>query len=278
MAQQTRELRTVGEDMTDFLRERWDRDHGEGAYDLMRAKWAEERAAGITDCDARRGDQLHMSPACLHKSPPDTRPYPGPDVRWTCDPCRAVQAQVWRAKMLADAWDSIPERYRSDEGLRFGPKSLEVLAEPVDATRNMLLSGPSGAGKTALASAYLTRWLVSVQASGDFKGHPGNARFVSAYRLARARAEHRLGGGEPPLVKLALGASTLILDDLGSEPDVRDSAVGEVLYERHCEGRRTIVTTGYDNPQDAAVRYGDGIARRIWQGSKILSLPKRGAP
>lgn len=268
---------TIGDSLADLFRANYDERFGTGAYDAMIADSAAKRAAGIVDCEARAGDQIYLSPACERQSPPGTAERGG-SRRWTCAPCLAVQAQAWRAKMLADAWDSIPERYRSDEGLRFGPKSLEVLAESVDATRNILLSGPSGAGKTALASAYLTRWLVSVQASGDFRGHPGNARFVSAYRLARARAEHRLGGGEPPLVKLALGASTLILDDLGSEPDVRDSAVGEVLYERHCEGRRTIVTTGYNNPQDAAVRYGDGIARRIWQGSKILSLPKRSAP
>ena len=183
--------------------------------------------------------------------------------------------QAFRAQMLAQSWDSIPERYRSDEGLRFGPKSTEVLAEPVGAARNILLSGVSGAGKTALACAYLTRWLRAAQETGDFTGEPGSARFVSAYRLARARSEYRLGGGEAPLVKAALGASTLVLDDLGSEPDVRDSAVGEVVYERHCEGRRTIITTGFLGPQDAAVRYGDGIARRIWQGSKTLALPKR---
>lgn len=259
----------------EFLARSYDERFGPGSWARLQAKQAADAEAGIVECDDRCGAR---SPAGTAFGPERLRP------RWRCGACENARAMAIREAHLADAWASIPERYLPTADTSFaGTVASTVMAEPRGATRNVVLCGPAGAGKTVLACGYLAKWLESFRETGAREGNPGGALFVSAYRLARARQEHRLGGGEAPLVNAALRASTLVLDDVGSEPEVRDSAVPEVLYERHGESRRTILTTwmraastGDDHTPTVAGRYGDGIARRIFQGALILNLSARG--
>ena len=131
----------------------------------------------------------------------------------------------------------------------------------------MVLLGDPGTGKTSLAVAAYRAVVTGAQDLSRIR----RMRFVSAYELAKARARHPLGKGEAPLVEDAFNASLLVIDDLGSEQNAQQSAVTEVIYERHAECRQTWITS-FLTPELAAVRYGAGIARRIFEGARIGRL------
>lgn len=123
----------------------------------------------------------------------------------------------------------------------------------------VLLTGGAGTGKTSLACAMM-RALVE---TGDPR-----VLFVGAYWLAKAREQYRLGQGEAPEVERAIEASVLVIDDVGIE-QARNTALSEVIYERHAAERRTIITTGFGF-KALAERYGDGIARRMSEGATVI--------
>lgn len=100
--------------------------------------------------------------------------------------------------------------------------------------------------------------------------------FVSAIDLGVARAHERLGR-EAPLVERAMGAPLLVLDDLGAEQLTALSAVGDVIHKRHAGMMPTIISTGFAE-QGIAARYGDGIARRVFEGAVVIRVgASRGA-
>jgi DNA replication protein DnaC len=86
-----------------------------------------------------------------------------------------------------------------------------------------------------------------------------------------ARAQHGLGQGEPTEVERALSAHLLVLDDLGSERNTATNAVPDVIFERAYAGRPTWVTT-WMTAEQVAQRYGDGIARRLWERDRMTVI------
>jgi hypothetical protein len=143
---------------------------------------------------------------------------------------------------------------------------------------SLALVGPTGAGKTSLGIA-LVRGVVDRAMRKDATprdvARAKKCFYVSAFDLARDRARYPLGEGETPLVRRSMFASVLLIDDLGNEPDSQLSAVSDVIYERHAQGRPTWVTTYLDEPACGA-KYGALVARRIFERSTILHLAKRG--
>ena len=127
-------------------------------------------------------------------------------------------------------------------------------------TRRVVLVGPAGHGKTSLLAA-MCRARAEVAAQRNC--------FVLACRLGLARAQHGLGEGEAALVHRAIHAPILMLDDLGNEKNTQQNAVPDVLFERHAEGRPTWLTTAMSR-EAMAERYGDGLARRVYEGAKII--------
>jgi DNA replication protein DnaC len=196
-----------------------------------------------------------------------------------CDDCGAAAN---RARQLAEWHDRLPPRFTW--GLA-EPKLAALVGAEVMAQARMLFgaervvfSGNAGCGKTSLAVAMLRELYESAvrpDAKPALVRRAHGAMFVSAYDLSKARARHPLGQGEAPLIDAAMRASTLVIDDLGSERDGFQSAVTEVLYERHAECRTTWVTTWLDEVK-ARERYGDGIARRLFEGARRIRLGKAG--
>jgi len=139
---------------------------------------------------------------------------------------------------------------------------LERARSAVGATR-VLLVGPSGSGKTSLAVAMLRCW---AEHNGE------QAMFVLATDLASARSRSRFGA-ESTEVSAALAAPLLVIDDLGTDKDIPTSAVTEVVFHRHAHSKPTWVTT-WTTHEQRVTRYGDGLARRVILGVRIIECGK----
>jgi hypothetical protein len=86
-----------------------------------------------------------------------------------------------------------------------------------------------------------------------------------------ARAQHGLGHGEPAEVERALLTGLLVLDDLGSERNSTTNAVPDVIFERAYSGLPTWVTT-WMTPEQVTLRYGDGVARRLYEADRVVVI------
>jgi hypothetical protein len=110
-----------------------------------------------------------------------------------------------------------------------------------------LLLGPSGVGKTSAA-----RW-VSVR-------YPGC--WVTARDLGAAERHHPLGEGWAPLIRMAITAAHLYLDDIGTEEPRDLGSIQHVIDQRYSLGRATFVTTGL-TPADLSGYLGAAYVRRL---------------
>jgi len=156
------------------------------------------------------------------------------------------------------------------EGYRWARVGSPLMAErikasgplPVVAPTGAVFVGPAGAGKTSYAVA----WLIKLRQSGV------RGTFVHSHTLARARQDSGFGH-TPVVVERSVKARLLLIDDLGNEPKIEASSVSEVIFDRHAESRPTWVTTAF-SPQQIADRYGDGIARRVFERAQVIRLGK----
>lgn len=215
-----------------------------------------------------------------------------------CSACAVAQRQEDRAALLGACLASVPALHRearldaatwarldrprvlelSPLGQIAGETPLTLSAARklpglVSTGRPVLLLGPAGSGKTTLACALLLdlhQAGLSLDAPGPVVGLAQRARFLLADTLARATDESGLGG-LPAAVEDALGASVLVLDELGAEPDSLRSHVGRVVHQRHGATCPTIATSGFPLPKLRA-RYGTGIERRLTEGAVVIAL------
>jgi DNA replication protein DnaC len=187
-----------------------------------------------------------------------------------CDEQQAAD-RVERER-LASIRRAAPERYRwarfDASELQARVKDPTAIAKARDAAEGKLdravLTGPAGRGKTTLAVA------MAVEIATRRNVVP---YFASAIELATARGKESLGH-EPELVECAMGADLCVIDDLGADKLTPQSAVVDVIHARHARMRPTIVTTGF-GVEEIAARYGDGIARRVFEGAVVIDV--RGA-
>lgn len=189
-----------------------------------------------------------------------------------CTDCRARQVgETRRRDFWLATFRSIPPRFQwatfrhDDLRSRVNPPYVVDVAEKLTETALcVVLVGPSGSGKTSLACALLRR-------IGHLRSVPG--QFVSSFRIAKARREHRLGDGDAPEIGEAMKAPLLLLDEVGAEYE-KNTAMQELIHERHNLALPTLYTTGFSFTE-IVDRYGDGIARRMFEDSTVLSLGER---
>lgn len=208
------------------------------------------------------------------------------DGRDTCDRCLDVQVNE---RAFKPTRDSIPKHFHWALDARFedlvariqAPQSHIKAAIDRPPSGGMLLIGPTGSGKTSLVVAMLDSWV-----RADLPARRGSL-FVEAGWLSRARARHKLGADEAPLVTEAMRCPLLVLDDLGSEREDRDGCITDVLWERTNEDRPIWITSGLaangnddrerltSFAESLSRRYDGGFARRVIQGTKHVFLGKR---
>lgn len=138
-----------------------------------------------------------------------------------------------------------------------------AIHEAANSTRLFVVFvGDRGSGKTSLATAV---YRADVEAAGGIGGC-----WVGAERLiVEALRESRLGS-VAPLMNRARQARTLLLDDLGQEPEHEDSRalIADLVLGRWRDQKFTIVTTGLDESRIMA-RYGSGIHRRLTERGRV---------
>ncbi len=192
-----------------------------------------------------------VAAGCLERNPPVPPKLPTPE--------QAAEALCRKLE--------IPESYRwahraSGHLLaRIAHPDPATLLQQVIAARQVVLVGPARAGKTSLAVAALRH--VGATAYG--------ARFCHAHRLGTARIQHGAGEGEATIVRRAIAAKLLLLDDVGNERQMATNAVPDVIFERHADDAPTWYTTAFEADAIAA-KYGDGIARRMFERALVVRL------
>lgn len=223
----------------------------------MAAKRAAEAEKHAAECTAAECEQCQRYLCRTCKTAMD---HPG-----RCAGCREESA---RAEWVRAATAEIPRGFAEARleaswlaGV-VGPKVLDAARQALGEVR-VVAVGPPGSGKTSLIAAMLVA-----------ANHRGSVCWVSAHQLAKARTLHPLGEGEAPMIAAALRAGVLVVDELGGEDQRYASAVAEVVYERHADDMPTWVTTGV-GPKEISDRYGGGIARRVFEDSKVFRLVGR---
>jgi DNA replication protein DnaC len=207
-------------------------------------------------------------------------------IALVCDACAAAdqarrdEARAARARAIAEAKPrrvleaflaTVPKLYAAaafdhpELAARVRPPEKLREAQMAAGAHRIVLRGGAGTGKTTLAVA-LCR--ARIAQTGE------NAAFVHAHKLSTARSKIKLGEGEAPIVELAMRVPLLLIDDLGTELATHNEALTEVIQERHAEDRATVITTGL-TVAEVTARYGDGIARRVFERAKVLHMVAR---
>jgi len=135
---------------------------------------------------------------------------------------------------------------------------------------NLVLSAPTGRGKTSLALALLYALIERAKAATE-PGKTGEFlefAFVTAPELVQSRRQTKLGSGdEAPLVAVAMSVGLLVLDEIGFE--LSSEVVFDVLDRRLRALRPTILTTGM-KPKEFRERYGDALWRRAAEQGAVI--------
>lgn len=125
---------------------------------------------------------------------------------------------------------------------------------PHGQTSDLLLTGPSGLGKTFLMHAMAKRLL----------DRGLNVLMISAYRLMEAARKAYFTSQHEELDSL-MEADVLFLDDLGSEPLMENITIVQLfnlINERQVAGRGTVISTNL-TVKELRERYTERIASRL---------------
>lgn len=205
-----------------------------------------------------------------------------PERRWArslSDPLmseRLSDIKWWRILLAGDATCN-------------GETAKDIQWAPLVDSHRLIISGPNttirgevisstGIGKTSIAVAMMRMLLDEAHAAFAQKNeiplhYASQARFVAAIDLM-----------DPEMLKMATGASLLVLDDAGQEGkcggfegERKRAIVGDLLDRRErSKKHRTIVTT-FGGHQDWIDWYGGRVARLYWEDPPTAVLEVRRA-
>jgi DNA replication protein DnaC len=189
---------------------------------------------------------------------------------------RQLTTDVRRAALARRA----PHTSRGIESLEAFAAADDHAAEAVEAveawradpTRNLVLYGDAGVGKTTLA------YLLALE---RFDAYPMGE--VEWLRVDKAVAALKASFDGEPKPAWKLWADLLVLDDLGAERVTtwtRDEVVGPMIRDRYDTGKPSIVTTNFAPPALAARLTGDEdpiigkrlIGRLVGEGAVVVEV------
>lgn len=190
--------------------------------------------------------------------------YYSEDRRTECSRCESKRAS--RGAVIDRKRNRIPRRYRCAlsevKGRVKGDMDLAALGNELRPIPNVVFYGPAGSGKSSLAGAMMYEFAID-------RGWDG--LFVAAYELSQVRIQRAAGTGEAELVETCMHADWLLIDDVGNEKNTQVSALPDVVFHRHNYMSPTWVTTGL-SASELAKTYGDGFARRVYEGARVIRL------
>lgn len=210
-----------------------------------------------------------------------------------CDPCQREAINRKRADMVAKARATLPSGalpagFKTDllrarvcrESYLGAVKSAWTwLKLPTD---TLLVLGGAGKGKTSLAAAVALAILdagSSADASDAAYQRARGVLWADATELAQARRNHPLGHGEAPLIRKAIDASVLFVDELGAEksdPVSGTDPVRDVIWSRFEGGKPTVFSSAFSRATLAA-RYGGGGERRLFEAPRATVIDLGGS-
>lgn len=187
-----------------------------------------------------------------------------PERGTLCPQCGERELAELRAMHIARARKTLPTWPYA----RFGHPSFRADATLVDVARGwrlterigLTLIGPTRRGKSSLAVALCVDRMDRATTTEQVRLAAG-IRYMLASDLDKARSEHALGRDEAPLVRSALRATVLVLDDLGKEK-TKGEVLTHVLEKRYTLDLPNIITSELTLRQ-LGDRYGLSDRRRV---------------
>lgn len=226
----------------------------------------------VTERQARLDEIGRQKAACLKKMGLSARSL---EPQYKCSKCRdtgfvggkrcacfqnAVAAELTKSSNIADPTLSLNSFVPKTEAQAKVAKRLVDFRDKYDASaeRNLLVSGPTGTGKTYLVSCL----------AGDMLRKEMGVLFLSAFGLNKILLEAHLAPvwEKESLLADLLETDVLVIDDLGSESVLRNVTAEYLcllVEERTAAGRGTFITTNLD-PGKIQDRYGDRVFSRVF--------------
>lgn len=179
-----------------------------------------------------------------------------------------MQREHGDAEPQAETFETfMPERIPMEDGQRQKTVRAKEICEKFaddyapDACRTLVLTGPGGLGKTFLLNAIYAR----------VTGRGFAAMRVTAFHMFETMRRQHVGS-DPEFegFQALIGAPLLLIDDLGSEPMMRNITV-EYLFmlinERMVRGLSTGIATNL-SPAQIQERYGERVFSRLFDRSR----------
>ena len=200
---------------------------------------------------------------------------PGDGIITLMKRCACLQREIARARLAAAM---IPRRYEHcslDNLLTYGnpglkravERSRRFIDEFPDVDRSLLLTGPSGIGKTHIAVAILRQLAVEKHVRGFYD----NARrLLSTVRLGHDPAN---GRSEEHVMNTLTYAELLVLDDLGAGWTINGAheVMAFIIGARHEERLPTIFTSNHQfRAQGRVQEIGNDTYSRLREMCEII--------
>ena len=255
------------------------------AFSAMRsilAQQTDEQRAAVAQNMKARGKAINAEIRALLKEA--GLPEDQLDMRWRCPICRdtgyvgeapARFCECFEQRLLKRQYEDgtmagldAENFMRFDEGFipeADGQRAQAVMVRrlcedyadrfPDTRYRNLLLTGAGGLGKTFLLNCVFER----VTSRGF------SAIRVTSFRMFEAIRRQYLGDGEADRFSELIETPLLLIDDLGTEPMLRNITVEylfTLLNERAAAKRHTVIATNL-TPLQLQERYGERVASRL---------------